>query len=247
MRRHAIPAALAALTFALPASAARFQPPEGCTSFLTVQHRSCTVTVQWRCGPAPEPDFWSATFSQYGLESVVSYTADYQWLDAIYMWDSSREEFTPPADDPVSLDRLIAEGVDTYDFTMHRMQPDRSYQIRVVGADELTGETAELDGYPVELVRTRVQITAEDGTVEYKSEGTQYLSRNLRQFFLGVERVFDTDGTASEYDDTPVDIIEPGEPGFGLTQPIYDCSEQEARMTPAAPMAQQKETTDDEV
>lgn len=245
MRRHTIPA-LVAISFALPASAASFTPPRGCETFLTVQHKSCMVSVHWRCA-TQDDTVSSATFSEDGLESVTSYSDDYQWLEAIYMWDSSREVFIPPAADPVSISTLLAEGIDTFDFNMRRAQRDRSYDIRIVGADELTGETAEIDGYSVDLVRTRVEITAEDGTVEYKAEGLQYLSRSLSQFFLGMERVFADDGSFSDYDDTPVDIIEAGDPGFGMTQPLYNCSPQDAQMTPAAPMAAQKETTDDEV
>ena len=247
MRSHTTRAALGALAFALPSAAAGFTPPEGCQTFLTVQNKSCSVTVQWRCDEAPNDEFWTATYSQDGLESIVSYSGDYQWLTAIYMWDSSREEFTPPAADPVSISTLLEDGADSFDFTMRRTESDRSYDLRVVGADVLTGETTEIDGYALDLVATRVEITAEDGTVEYKSEGTQYVSRPLRQFFLGSERVFETDGSVTEYLDRPVDIIAPGEPGFGLTQPIYDCNQQEARMTPAAPMTGQKETTDDQV
>jgi hypothetical protein len=247
MRWSVIPAAFGALTLGLPAFAVGFTPPEGCEAFLTVQNRSCTVALQWRCSPAPESDFWSATFSTEGLESIVRYSADYQWLDAVYMWDSSREELQLPTADPISLSRLINSGLDTFDFTMRRSQPDRSYDLRVVGADLLTGETVEIDGYTLDVVRTRVEITAEDGTVEYKSEGQQYLSRPLGQFFLGTERVFGTDGSVADYDDTPVDIIEPGEPGFGATEPLYECNIQDAAMTPIAPPVAQKETTHDEI
>jgi len=246
MRRHTIPA-LVATFLALPAFGAGFTPPRGCETFLTVQHKSCMVSVQWRCDETPGNQSWSAMFSSEGLESVTSYSGDYQWLDAIYMWDSSREAFVPPAADPISVSTLLADGVDTFDFTMRRTQPDRSYDIRVVGADVLTGETARIDGYDVDLVSTRVEITAEDGTVEYKAEGTQYLSRAFRQFFLGTERVFSDDGSFEDYDDTPVDVIETGEPGFGMTEPLYNCNSQDARMTPVAPKAAHKETTDDQV
>lgn len=247
MRWSAIHTTLGALAFALPAAAADFSPPQGCEAFLTVQSRSCSVALQWRCGAEADSDFWSATFSSEGLESIVRYSADYQWLDAVYMWDNSREEFQPPATDPISLRTLIDAGIDSFDFTMRRSQTDRSYDLRVVGADLLTGETFEVDGYSLDVVRTRVEITAEDGTVEYKSEGRQYLSRPLRQFFLGTERISAPDGSVAEYDDTPVDIIEPGEPGFGATEPLYECNIQDAAMTPAAPQAAKKETTHDQI
>jgi len=234
MRMQTTVAALGALFLGLPAAAASFTPPQGCTTFLTVQNKSCSVSLQWRCDNAPNDEFWTATYSLDGLESIVSYSGDYQWLTAIYLWDSSREEFSPPAADPISISTLLRSGSDTFDFTMRRTVDDQSYDVRVVGADVLTGETTEIDGYALDLVNTRVEIIADDGTVEYKSAGTQYVSRSLRQFFLGTESVFETDGSSTEYVDRPVDIIEPGEPGFGSTVPLYDCNQLDAGLAPDA-------------
>ena len=213
-----------------PASASGFTPPAGCESFVTIQSRACSVSVVWRCDLAPEGDFWEANFSSDGLESIVSYDRDYQWLDAAYSWDQSREEFTPPANDPISRDDLLATGLDTFDFTMRRVTPDRRYDIRVIGADQLTGVTATIDGYELDEVKTRLEIIDDEGVVEYASEGTQYYSRDLGLFFLGAEEVSGPDGETSTYDDRPADIILPGEPGFGATRPLYGCNLQDVRL-----------------
>lgn len=223
MRKRSLVVAIGAIFFGLPAAAAEFAPPPGCTTFLTVQSKQCAVSLIWRCDVAPKGDFWEASFGPEGLESVVGYTASYQWLDAVYIWDRSREAFLPPAADPIDFDSLVAQGVDTYDFTMHRVGPATSSDVRVLGADQLTGETVTIDGHELDLVATTLRILGPDGAVEYQSRGTQYLSRDLRQFFLGPETVTDPDGTKTDYDGSPIDIIGPGEPGFGATRPLYDC------------------------
>lgn len=232
---------------AIGSGAGAFVPPRGCESFATIQNRACSVSVLWRCDVAPDGDFWEANFSPEGLESIVSYDGEYQWLDAAYSWDSSREEFTPPAADRISRFDLLETGIDTFDFTMRRVTPDRRYDIRVVGADMLTGATATIDGYTLDEVRTRLEIIDEQGTVEYASKGTQYYSRELGLFFYGSEEVLGPDGDVSTYDDKPADIILPGEPGFGDIQPLYGCDLQDAAFTPPAPIAAQKETHDDQL
>lgn len=246
-RRGGLRALGLALVAAGPGLAGDFAAPAGCESFVTVQNRACSVSVLWRCDGAPDGDFWEANFSADGLESVVSYDRDYQWLDAVYSWDQSREEFTPPAVDPISRDTLLATGIDTFDFSMRRVTPDRRYDIRVVGADMLTGKTTTIDGYELDEVRTRLEIIDDAGVTEYASQGVQYYSRDLGLFFTGAEEVFGPDGETSFWDDRPADIILPGEPGFGTTEPLYGCNAQDAAFTPAAPFPAQKETDDDQV
>ncbi len=223
-----------AVSLVLTSGAARgFTPPEGCQLFATVQNRACGVSLLWRCDHA-EGDFWEANFSDEGLESVVSYNRDYQWLDAAYTWDSSHEKYTPPAIDPISRSDLIGTGLDTYDFIMRRSTPDRRYDIRIIGADMLTGATRTIDGYELEEVQTRIEILDDEGFTEYASQGTQYYSRDLGLFFIGTEEVFGPEGSTF-WDDAPRDIILPGEPGFGTTRPFYGCNPQDAAFPLSAP------------
>lgn len=249
MIRRLLP--LSALVLGLPGTASGLDLPEGCEAFLTVQSKGCSVSVLWSCEGAPEGDFTEASFGPDGLETLVSYAKGYQWLDTVYTWDSSREVLLPPADDPIDLPTLLETGIDTFDFAMRRSQPDRTYQIRVIGADELTGETTVIDGYTLDIVRTRLEITDENGTVEYQSEGTQLFSRALGRFFLGAEKVRFEDGEQAEYDTPPVDIIQPGEPGFAATVPLYGCPAIDAALGAPGAMAPEhrsaKETEDDQV
>ncbi|MEZ5721051.1 MAG: hypothetical protein R3D59_04860 [Paracoccaceae bacterium] len=201
-----VSALLEAMQPAACAGAGKFVPPSGCESFATIQNRACSVSVMWRCAVAPEGDFWGGEFlSPEGLESIVGYDREHQWLDAAYSWDSLRE-FAPPAVDRISRGDLLETGIDTFDFTMRRVTPDRRYDIRVVGADMLTGTTATIDGYTLDEVLTRLEIIDDEGVVEYASKGTQYYSRDLGLFFYGAEEVLGPDGDVSTYDDKGLPI-----------------------------------------
>lgn len=249
MYRHATVTFIAALLLAVPAAARDFVPPEGCETFLTVQSRQCSVSNLYRCEAQQDGRFWEAMFDSEGMSALVAYGPGYQWLDSLYMWDNSREVLIEPAEDPIDLPTLIAEGVDTFRFTMHRTAPGEERDIIIVGADMLTGETTEIDGVTLEVIQTQLQILTEDGSVEYQSRGLQYLDRDLGVFFLGPEQVEDETGEQKPYDNSPVDFIRPGEPGFSQTLPLYECEEQKAGFTPApaVPSLGQKETDHDQI
>lgn len=230
MMQKLIAIAAIAAAPAFPVFAADFEAPEGCETFLTVQSKSCTVSNLYRCDGDEKGAFSEAVFGGNGLNSLVSYDAHYQWLDARYMWDQSREVFSPPAEDAIDIQTLIRDGVDTFRFTLHRTAPGEDREVTVVGADVLTEETRTIDGVELAVVNTDLQILAEDGTVEYHARGIQYLNIQTGHFFLGQEEVIDADGTATPYDNSPVDFIHEGEAGFAQTVPLYECDEFEASL-----------------
>lgn len=231
MRRIAAPllTALTVLTPALPAQAADGVVPKGCAAFMTVQSRSCTVEILWRCDAEPEGHHWSAAFDQQGLLAVSGYDDQYQWLDTSYMWDNSREILLD-SEDPIHMDDLLAEGIDTFAFTVRRSQAGMTQMLKVIGADQLTGKTVTIDGIALEELSTQLRYFAEDGSTDYQSQGRQYVSRDLRLFFSGLDEVIADDGGTIEYDYSPVDIIHPDDPGFGSTTPLYGCEEIKTRL-----------------
>jgi hypothetical protein len=219
-------AAALALAFFTPqvAGAETFAPPVGCEAFLTVQMTNCTTSVLWRCDAAPEGDIWDALFTEDGLQSVVNYDREYQWIDANYLWDGAREQMVQPADDPISLDTLLATGVDTFAFFLDRTAPDEGQRrLRVIGADELTGEEVAIDGVRLLATRAEFHIMNPAGEAEYHSRGTQFVSPEMRVFFLDRDIVIEN-GEQTEYDSAPIDFILPGEPGFADTTPLFGCS-----------------------
>ena len=64
---------------------------------------------------------------------------------------------------------------------------------------------------------------AEDGT--RRTFGNQFLSRDRRLFFGGIETTVLPSGEAFEADRSPREFINPGEPGFLSMTPRYDCGE----------------------
>lgn len=224
----ATPAVLAALG----AHAGSFAPPKGCESFLTVQMKSCQVAIYWRCASAPDGHVWEASYDDAGPLSVTNYDREFQWLDSYYVMDGTREKLTEPNTDPISMSTLLSTGEDRFEFTLDAEVDGKHEVLRVEGHDRLTGKEITIDGLSLLEADTALTIWREDGSVDYKTEGRQYVSSSLRLFFLGEDRVHDNGGVF-EYDASPVDFIHPGEVGFNSTKPLYECDS----VTSALPFA----------
>ncbi|MCI2399949.1 hypothetical protein [Aliiroseovarius subalbicans] len=220
--------ALAALALsAVPAGAAEFAVPKGCDAFLTVQTKSCEVALLWRCDVAPEGDHWEARFDRDGLLAITAYDAEYQWLESTFMWDGSHEMLLT-SEDPISFSELLETGTDTFAFSVQRNDQDGTELQLVIGVDQLTGETTEIDGVPLELTVTEHKYLTDAGKVDYHARGQQYVSREMGLFFLGRDELIEGD-RVTEFDSSPVDFMFPGDTGFGGTTPLYGCDEIKAR------------------
>lgn len=224
MRKLTTLLAMAAALLSFPALADEpLAPPEGCEAFVTVQMQGCQTSLLWRCDMAPKGDIWDASFGLDGLESIINYDGEFQWIAAEYMWDGSREELIEPSEDAISMSELLDTGIDTFAFLLTRTaRAEGRSQLRVIGADQLTGEEVEIDGVRLLPTNTEYRIFAEDGSQTYHVRSRQYVSPEMGVFFLGLDRVIEGSETR-EFDNSPVDFIFPGEPGFGNTTPLYGC------------------------
>jgi hypothetical protein len=209
----------ATLAAAVPAVAQDFAPPQGCEGVLTIQSRSCLVIHTWTCAADAPGEQWMALFTQRGPFNVRKVDAEFQWLETYFAEPPAIETMLVPAPDPASITVLLAEDLDTYDFTVSndRGTPDE----RVTGFDSLTGETVEIDGEPLLRTEFQYEVTLPDGTVQYRGAGAQFLSERHRMFLLGLSWEQDTPDDIT--DASPVEFIYPGEPGFFSTRPEYDC------------------------
>ncbi|MCP5038448.1 MAG: hypothetical protein GY945_12720 [Rhodobacteraceae bacterium] len=208
-----------------------YTPPAGCEAFLTVQSNTCEVNILWHCDIAPAGDKWDAYFDYGGLQSIVSYSGQYAWLDAEYFWDNSYEETIGTPLDPISLGMLVIEDRDSYDFEMRRTDDTGSRVLRVTGLDAFDGGEMTIDDQILKTVSYDYEITEEDGSIFYKSSGVQLFSPEL-QVFLSYLDTVDDNGAISTYETAPADFIFPGEPGFADPTPLYGCSTTDAETSP---------------
>lgn len=213
---------LACLVLALPAAAAEFRPPAGCTLTMTVQQRSCTVAQHYSCSADAAGDQWVAYFTREGLVYQSRIDAETRWMESTDTVSGITDRLEPDAADHASLRTLIASGRDDFDFWT---VSDSGERLRHVGHDELTGRTT-IDGVALDTTRFELETFSAEGDLLIRRTGTQFVSRETGRFYGGLETATDWSGEVSETNDTPVTFARPGEAGFGSTDPQFDCDMQ---------------------
>ena len=214
------------LTFAVlaaaPAAAQEFELPQGCEGYLTIQSQSCSVSHYFRCGDDQAGEQRRATLDEEGLTYVGRISSEAEWLESFHLRSAHTERMSSASSDPMSMSELLANDIDTWNFvTESREIGDSQY----VGFDRLTGESIEIDG--VTLLRTEYALTAFDGngTEIWKSEGSEFVSPEWRMF-IGGTSTYITSDDRFDSDDTPVEFIFPGEPGYLSVNPKFGCGVQ---------------------
>jgi len=203
----------------LSAAAQTFGLPQGCTAYLTVQKRGCTVSHLFTCEGDPAGHQRRADLGEEGLLYVGVIDAETQWIESWHVEADSTERLLPGAADPASFTELSTLGRDTFEFTT---LSDDIYETIFRGQDELTGETVVIDG--VTLERTAFQVTAYDpaGNELWTTSGNEFISRDWRTFFSGTRTTANATETWDS-DGTPMEFIFPGEDGFLASSPRHDC------------------------
>ena len=220
MIRACLPLAAFGLMLAVPALAGPFTPPEGCTTFLTVQSKQCRVSNHYTCTADRAGDQWRADYDQEGVFFISRIDSEAQWVESIEVDPPSRQTLDANPADPASFSDLLASGNDSYIFGLSK---DTGERTRVRGNDRLTGKQVVIDG--ITLQQTEFNFTETDtaGNVLRRSRGNEYIHPEWRLFFSGPSQWDGGDGTYLPLDGSPVQFIFPGEPGFASTQPLFDC------------------------
>ena len=154
-----------------------------------------------------------------GLTYVGQIDHEAQWLRSFFIRSVEEETLIEPAADPASLTALLATGLDTYDFTLNTTTGVQ----RVVGFDRITQRDVTIDGEVLHRTEYNITTTNIDGDVLFAAEGVEYVSEKYRRFFSGYGSVTEPD-TPLPYNETPIDFITRGQPGFLSDEPQYDCS-----------------------
>jgi hypothetical protein len=187
---------------------------------MTVQSRGCRVSNHYRCSADAAGDQWRADFDQEGIFFQSRINAEAEWVESLEFNPSTTQTLDPGAADPASFSELLSAGIDTFDFGLSK---DNGERTRVSGFDRLTGRNFTIDG--ISLQETEFKFTETDltGNVLRESRGNEYINPDWRMFFSGPSEWNGGDGAFLPIDGSPVTFIFPGEPGFGATQPLFEC------------------------
>ena len=216
---------------------ATFSLPAGCDAYLTVQTKSCSVEHHFTCSGDPDGHQRRVALDERGLTYLGTIDREAQWMGSFHPFTGHSERLEDDPVDPASLSELITTGRDSYDF---RTLSDEIGPTRYVGEDTLTGRQIVIDD--VTLDETTYDITAYDGdgTEMWSSRGNEFISRNWRMFLSGTGTITVPDDKFDK-DDTPVEFIFPGEPGFLSANPKHGCG----AMMSSAPATTQEESFND--
>lgn len=196
-----------------------FSLPEGCDAWVTVQHKDCSVEHNFTCEGDPAGVKQRVAFDEQGMTYLGATDDESQWLRSFHPLTGHFEQLEDSPADPASFTELLETGIDTYDF---RTLSDEIGATRFVGQDSLTGRVVTIDG--VTLEETQFNITAYDeaGNEMWSANGNEYIHREWRMFQAGPGTVILPEETYEE-DDSPVEYIFPGEPGFMSVNPKHGC------------------------
>jgi hypothetical protein len=208
------------LVLTSPAFAGSFTPPEGCSTYLTVQSRGCYVANYYTCQADPAGHQWRADFDQEGPFFLSRIDSETQWIESIELNPRVVQTLDANPEDPAEFSSLLSTGRDDFAFGLSKDNGEKS---RVRGFDRLTGKTVEIDGVTLDETEFSYEETDDAGTVLRRARGFEYVSRDWRMFLAGSSEWDAGDGTWLPMEGSPVKFFEPGEKGFESTQPIFDC------------------------
>lgn len=218
---------LALVTLAAPATAQStpeaqtFSLPAGCTAYLTVQSKECTVSHHFTCTNYAPGVQGRIDLDTLGATYIGTIDAETQWLNSFSPAMGSTETLEPGAANPASFTDLITTGRNDFDFSTRN---DQTGLVRFVGSDQLTGETVTIDGVTLEQTAFQIVASAEDGTELWRTTGHEFINRDWRMFMSGTNETV-APGGSFKSDGSPVEFILPGEPGFLSPNPKFGCGE----------------------
>lgn len=198
--------------------------PQGCSAFLTVQMANCTVSHYYTCEGEADGLRWRASMDRDGLRGRSQVDMEYRWIYSTWREGQQVFELVIPETDPASVTELLATSRDDFDFE-RRYFEDGLFKgtIAVVGFDELTGETAVIDGEELLVTRFSNQNQIAGGYVLSEIAGQQYVHPEHRLFFGGTETHSDADGNTVYHNYAPVTFAHAGDDDFLETTPQFGC------------------------
>ena len=202
-------------------AAGTFQPPEGCTAYVTVQHADCQVSHHYRCDADAPGDQWSVYAGPEGPFYQSRIDRETRWMESFDLYSGESDKIGSEAD-AASFTELLREGRDDFDFTtLSNSGEVRRYK----GFDRLTGRTMTIDGVALAQTEFELMTYAGDGSFLHRRIGRQVISRDWRIFFADIESFEDASGDREDSRSTPMTFAFPGEKGFLEGRPQFGCDQ----------------------
>lgn len=224
VRPERMSAALTLLVIACAApalAAGSFQPPEGCTAYVTVQHANCQVSHHYRCNSDAAGDQWAVYAGSDGPYYQSRIDVETRWMESFDLFSGESDRIGAESD-PASFSTLLVTGRDDFDFST---EANTGEVRRHVGYDRLAGGLVRIDGVTLEGTEFELMTYAADGSLLHRRTGRQLINRDWRIFFADAERFENAFGDREDSRSTPMTFAFPGEKGFLAGMPQFGCDE----------------------
>ncbi len=200
-------------------TSSRFALPQGCTAYVTVQKRDCTVSHLFTCEADPEGWQRRVDIGEEGPVYLGVIDSETQWIESHHLSTGVVDRLGDQVEDPASFSELLSTGRDRFVFETVS-EPFAVTMFR--GSDRLTGRKLVIDG--VALKETEFQVIATDPSGEelYRITGNEFINPEWRSFLSGIRRVTSPEDSFKT-DASPVTFEFPDEPGFLSTEPRFGC------------------------
>ncbi|MEO0487643.1 MAG: hypothetical protein AAF092_17220 [Pseudomonadota bacterium] len=210
---------LAWILTALPAAAEQTTLPEGCTGFVTIQYKLCSVTHHYTCQGDPAGIQHRMDMDEDGPYFISTIDEEAQWVESYAVRSGELDRLMPDATDPMSYTDLAQTGRDDFDFSTIS---NFGNELRYRGYDRLTGETVVIDDVPLLRTENYARAMTPDGTVQWEARGNEYIHLDWR-LFLGGQSVRQTPEGPIIRDNAPMEFHFPGDDGFLSDTPKFNC------------------------
>ena len=212
------------LLCALPCGGAFAQVPGAervdCVGIYSIQKRSCIVENIYRCD-TPAGVLWRK--EEFEADDPMNFEVLTEDGQILYVADTVEGPFLSGLienGDPVSIQEMLTSGVDYYDQIIRLHLPIFTDPINAPlrGRLQNLNEQVEIDG--IVFDRARLHINLSINAAEIPGYEDWYIDRATGAFAYGESKILN-----KLYEQEPVQVIKPGEPGFMSDRPLYDCGE----------------------
>lgn len=197
--------------------------PASCKAALTIQKRGCEVETVYRCDAGRDEFFRSEEFDAEGFDGIAHSTLG---NDLIFEADpdgSFRMESNAVGTRTTPIAELLATGqgreeqAGTFSLfgiskpvslTATLAVTDRAFRVGDVSLTRIEAEAVIL------LPKPMTPVNARETRYFHAESGVTFVGESALDLF--------SDGVSPN---APVEVILPGQPGFGANQPLYDCGE----------------------